>query len=91
MLDYNMVYKFWFYLPFYPFVLNPTTIIFYLHFVCIELDIAKHCVSLILIHHVHTFISDFLFKFLVIGSAGTGKSCILHQFIENKCEYTSFK
>ena len=30
---------------------------------------------------------DFLFKFLVIGSAGTGKSCILHQFIENKCEY----
>ena len=31
--------------------------------------------------------TDFLFKFLVIGSAGTGKSCILHQFIENKCEY----
>lgn len=27
---------------------------------------------------------DFLFKFLVIGSAGTGKSCLLHQFIENK-------
>ena len=33
------------------------------------------------------FISlDFLFKFLVIGSAGTGKSCILHQFIEGKCK-----
>lgn len=30
-------------------------------------------------------IADFLFKFLVIGNAGTGKSCILHQFIENKC------
>jgi len=30
---------------------------------------------------------DFLFKYLVIGSAGTGKSCILHQFIENKCKY----
>uniref|UniRef100_A0A7N4PLV3 Ras-related protein Rab-4 n=1 Tax=Sarcophilus harrisii TaxID=9305 RepID=A0A7N4PLV3_SARHA len=29
---------------------------------------------------------DFLFKFLVIGSAGTGKSCLLHQFIENKCK-----
>ncbi|GFX64861.1 uncharacterized protein TNCV_1095051 [Trichonephila clavipes] len=28
---------------------------------------------------------DFLFKFLVIGSAGTGKSCLLHQFIESKC------
>lgn len=27
---------------------------------------------------------DFLFKFLVIGNANTGKSCILHQFIENK-------
>lgn len=27
---------------------------------------------------------DFLFKFLIIGSAGTGKSCLLHQFIENK-------
>ena len=33
------------------------------------------------------FFSDFLFKFLVIGSAGTGKSCILHQFVEGKCEY----
>jgi len=27
---------------------------------------------------------DFLFKFLVIGSAGTGKSCLLHQFIESR-------
>uniref|UniRef100_A0A1B6BX20 small monomeric GTPase n=1 Tax=Clastoptera arizonana TaxID=38151 RepID=A0A1B6BX20_9HEMI len=27
---------------------------------------------------------DYLFKFLVIGSAGSGKSCILHQFIESK-------
>ncbi|CAB3359608.1 Hypothetical predicted protein [Cloeon dipterum] len=27
---------------------------------------------------------DYLFKFLVIGSAGTGKSCLLHQFIESK-------
>lgn len=31
--------------------------------------------------------SDFLFKFLVIGSAGSGKSCLLHQFIESKCKY----
>lgn len=29
---------------------------------------------------------DYLFKFLIIGSAGSGKSCLLHQFIENKCE-----
>lgn len=28
--------------------------------------------------------SNLPFKFLVIGSAGTGKSCLLHQFIENK-------
>lgn len=34
-----------------------------------------------------TFV-DFLFKFLVIGSAGAGKSCILHHFIENKCKAT---
>eukprot|EP00049_Salpingoeca_infusionum_P003480 m.66872 g.66872 ORF g.66872 m.66872 type:complete len:210 (-) comp12151_c0_seq3:337-966(-) len=27
---------------------------------------------------------DFLFKFLVIGNANTGKSCLLHQFIESK-------
>ncbi|XP_044740484.1 ras-related protein Rab-4B [Chrysoperla carnea] len=27
---------------------------------------------------------DYLFKFLVIGNAGAGKSCLLHQFIENK-------
>lgn len=33
------------------------------------------------------YFSDFLFKFLVIGSAGTGKSCILHQFIEGKCKF----
>ncbi|KAF4086205.1 hypothetical protein AMELA_G00103740 [Ameiurus melas] len=32
---------------------------------------------------------DFLFKFLVIGSAGTGKSCLLHQFIENKFKQDS--
>jgi len=27
---------------------------------------------------------DYLFKFLIIGRAGVGKSCILHQFIEQK-------
>ncbi|XP_071445323.1 ras-related protein Rab-4B [Hetaerina americana] len=27
---------------------------------------------------------DFLFKFLMTGSAGTGKSCLLHQFMESK-------
>ncbi|KAK6317021.1 hypothetical protein J4Q44_G00124210 [Coregonus suidteri] len=32
---------------------------------------------------------DFLFKFLVIGSAGSGKSCLLHQFIENKFKQDS--
>ncbi|CDZ97763.1 ras-domain-containing protein [Phaffia rhodozyma] len=26
---------------------------------------------------------DFLLKFIVIGEAGTGKSCLLHQFINN--------
>jgi Ras-related protein Rab-4B len=27
---------------------------------------------------------DYLFKYLIIGRAGVGKSCILHQFIESK-------
>lgn len=27
---------------------------------------------------------DFLFKFIIIGDAGAGKSCLLHQFIENR-------
>jgi len=27
---------------------------------------------------------NYLFKFLIIGNAGVGKSCLLHQFIENK-------
>lgn len=30
--------------------------------------------------------TDYLFKFLVIGNAGVGKSCLLHQFIEHKCK-----
>ncbi|NWW30271.1 RAB4A protein, partial [Panurus biarmicus] len=34
--------------------------------------------------------SDFLFKFLVIGNAGTGKSCLLHQFIEKKCKGSAY-
>lgn len=33
-----------------------------------------------------SYYADFLFKFLVIGSAGTGKSCLLHQFIEKECK-----
>ena len=32
---------------------------------------------------------DFLFKFLVIGNAGVGKSCLLHQFIEQKFKQDS--
>ena len=28
---------------------------------------------------------DYLFKFIIIGDTGTGKSCILHRFVENKC------
>lgn len=30
---------------------------------------------------------DYLFKFIIIGDAGAGKSCLLHQFIENKCTF----
>lgn len=34
--------------------------------------------------------ADYLFKFLIIGSAGSGKSCLLHHFIESKCEYIHY-
>ena len=27
---------------------------------------------------------DYTFKFIIIGDTGTGKSCILHQFVEGK-------
>lgn len=36
------------------------------------------------------FVLDFLLKFLIIGEAGSGKSCILHYFIENKCTLSLF-
>ncbi len=29
---------------------------------------------------------DYVFKFIIIGDTGAGKSCILHQFVEGKCE-----
>ena len=28
---------------------------------------------------------DYLFKFIIIGDAATGKSCILHRFIDDRC------
>ena len=33
---------------------------------------------------------NYLIKFIVIGNSGTGKSCLLHYFLENKC-ILSFK
>ena len=50
---------------------------------CILMSSAFHCFFV-----DGVALTDFLFKYLVIGSAGTGKSCLLHQFIENKCKYT---
>jgi GTPase SAR1 family protein len=31
---------------------------------------------------------DYLFKFIIIGDAATGKSCLLHRFIDDKCKFT---
>jgi Ras-related protein Rab-4B len=28
---------------------------------------------------------DYVFKFVIIGDSGVGKSCIMHHFIYNKC------
>ena len=30
---------------------------------------------------------DYLLKFIIIGDAATGKSCLLHRFIDNKCAW----
>ena len=29
---------------------------------------------------------NYVFKFIIIGDTGTGKSCALHQFVEGKCK-----
>ncbi|KAF0987312.1 hypothetical protein HZS_4563 [Henneguya salminicola] len=31
---------------------------------------------------------EYIFKFIIIGDMGVGKSCILHQFTEKKCKYS---
>ena len=31
---------------------------------------------------------DFLFKYIIIGDTGVGKSCILNQFLRGKCKWT---
>lgn len=34
---------------------------------------------------------NYLIKFIVIGNSGSGKSCLLHYFLENKCIKYNFK
>lgn len=29
---------------------------------------------------------NYIFKYIIIGDMGVGKSCLLHQFTEKKCE-----
>lgn len=60
--------------------------VFCLTFIPLRSEIIE-CDSVLTFVYFATFV-DFLFKFLVIGSAGAGKSCILHHFIENKCKAT---
>ena len=30
---------------------------------------------------------SYIFKYIIIGDMGVGKSCLLHQFTEKKCEF----
>jgi len=30
---------------------------------------------------------SYIFKYIIIGDMGVGKSCLLHQFTEKKCNY----
>lgn len=32
---------------------------------------------------------SYIFKYIIIGDMGVGKSCLLHQFTEKKCERNS--
>ena len=31
---------------------------------------------------------SYIFKYIIIGDMGVGKSCLLHQFTEKKCKYS---
>ena len=31
---------------------------------------------------------DLLFKYIVIGDTSVGKSCVLHQYLRNKCNFS---
>jgi hypothetical protein len=33
---------------------------------------------------------SYIFKYIIIGDMGVGKSCLLHQFTEKKCKFTKF-
>jgi len=42
-------------------------------------------------HEMNSFDSeDYVFKFVIIGDSGVGKSCIMHHFIFNKCKNQCF-
>lgn len=30
---------------------------------------------------------EYIFKYIIIGDMGVGKSCLLHQFTENRCAF----
>lgn len=30
---------------------------------------------------------SYIFKYIIVGDMGVGKSCLLHQFTEQKCMY----
>lgn len=32
----------------------------------------------------------YIFKYIIIGDMGVGKSCLLHQFTEKKCKFVLF-
>ena len=34
---------------------------------------------------------SYIFKYIIIGDMGVGKSCLLHQFTEKKCKKKSTK
>lgn len=37
-----------------------------------------------------TYNYNYIFKYIIIGDMGVGKSCLLHQFTEKKCSFLFF-
>ncbi|RVE41558.1 hypothetical protein evm_013792 [Chilo suppressalis] len=48
------------------------------------------CCNFVFVYKIMTsgpYNYSYIFKYIIIGDMGVGKSCLLHQFTDKKCEY----